>query len=508
MDLRRQFRAKYIVLSSLSVLTIALSIFLLIGRGIGELPTVRLINVVVDIFGMIMGYVISICCVIDVQKTGKSLDAFLALLFTDFAAMFADECAWLVDGNASWTVWNVLSNTVMFVTTPLLAYLFWRYAVAILHLDHEKTRIWNRIYGGGFLCAVALRVLNLFNGMYFTVDAEGVYARGKLHALSYVYCYLLLIITLGLVWRERRKLRRVQVFALFLYVFIPMLVGLSSVFWYGISVANATIMLTILLMYCMVNVVQGREQMMADRELAMAANIQENILPQVFPPYPDRKEFELYASMTPAKEVGGDFYDFFLIDEDHLALVIADVSGKGIPAALFMMVSKVLLKTRVLAGGGGPVDILTDVNRQLNEGNKLEMFVTVWLGILTISTGELRYANAGHEYPAVSRAGGKFVLLKEKHSLPLAVIDEVSFQENTITLSPGDAVYVYTDGVTEARNTDDTLFGTERMLDALNRNNSASPRVMDQTVREAIGEFQGEMPQFDDITMLGLRYNG
>ena len=134
--------------------------------------------------------------------------------------------------------------------------------------------------------------------------------------------------------------------------------------------------------------------------------------------------------------------------------------------------------------------------------------MTVWLGILTISTGELRYANAGHEYPAVSRAGGKFVLLKEKHSLPLAVIDEVSFQENTITLSPGDAVYVYTDGVTEARNTDDTLFGTERMLDALNRNNSASPRVMDQTVREAIGEFQGEVPQFDDITMLGLRYNG
>lgn len=508
MDLMVKFRRRAFVVSAVFIFFIlqAIALFWLYGL---ELDTARIINVVADIFGMIMGYVLFICCVLDVHKVGKIQNAFLGMLITDFFAMFVDEVAWLVDRNPSMIFWNVFSNTLLFASGPMIAYLFWRYASVVLRIEDDELRKWDYIYFAGLLVALGMRVLNLFTGVYFTVDAMGVYHRSALHPLSNLYTYLTLIAALVMVWVERKRLKKVQVVTLFMYVLFPMLVGLSSIFFYGISITNATIMLIILLMYCMFNVVQGREQAMADKDLAMAASIQENMLPQIFPPYPERDEFDLFASMTPAKEVGGDFYDFFLIDEDHLAVVIADVSGKGIPAALFMMVSKALIKSQTLANRTSPAEIFQSVNEQLCEGNKVEMFVTAWLGILTISSGELRYVNAGHEHPAISRQGGSFELLKEKPAaLPLATIEGVHYQEKVLYLSPGDAVYVYTDGVAEASNADKELFGTDRMLDALNQDCAAVPSQLDRNVREALAAFVGKAAQFDDVTMLCVRYRG
>ena len=212
--------------------------------------------------------------------------------------------------------------------------------------------------------------------------------------------------------------------------------------------------------------------------------------------------------MTPAKEVGGDFYDFFLVDEDHLAMVIADVSGKGVPAALFMMVSKALIKNRTMADCSNLSKVFGQVNDQLCEGNKVEMFVTAWLGVLTISTGELRTVNAGHEYPAVSRQGGAFELLKDTHGLPLATMEGMTYREESFLLMPGDTLYVYTDGVVEAVTESRERFGMERMLEALNRNCQASPKELDRAVRETIQTFIGKTPQFDDVTMLCIKYTG
>ncbi len=241
-------------------------------------------------------------------------------------------------------------------------------------------------------------------------------------------------------------------------------------------------------------------------ELELATRIQAAMLPDKFPAFPERREFDIYAAMDPARAVGGDFYDFFMIDDDHLALVIADVSGKGIPAALFMMVSKILVKNYAMTGLS-PAKTLEAVNRQICANNREEMFVTVWLGILEISSGKLTAANAGHEYPTLMQAGG-FTILKDKHGLVIGGMEDAKYRDYECTLAPGDKLFVYTDGVPEATDAESRMFGTERMLAALNTAPAASPEQLLKNVRAAINDFVKEAEQFDDLTMLCLEYKG
>ena len=242
-------------------------------------------------------------------------------------------------------------------------------------------------------------------------------------------------------------------------------------------------------------------------ELDMASKIQKGALPDIFPAFPDRQEFDLYASMEPAKEIGGDFYDFFLIDDDHLCLVIADVSGKGVPAALFMMASKIILADNAIMGKS-PSEILYDANNAICKNNKLEMFVTVWVGILEVSTGKLSAANAGHEYPALKRGDGGFSVFKDRHGFVLGGMEGMKYKEYEIQLSPGDKLFVYTDGVSEANDPDGNMFEVKRMIDALNEDPDASPAQILGAVRGQINIFVREAEQFDDLTMLCLEYKG
>ena len=241
-------------------------------------------------------------------------------------------------------------------------------------------------------------------------------------------------------------------------------------------------------------------------ELQMANQIQESMLPSIFPAFPERKEFDIYAIMDPAREVGGDFYDFFLIDEDHLCVVMADVSGKGVPAALFMMISKIILQSCAMLGRSAG-EILTKTNEALCSNNKMEMFVTVWLGILEISTGKVTAANAGHEYPVMMR-GGKFEIVKDKHGLVIGGLDGIKYHEYEMQLKPGDKLFLYTDGVVEATRNNNELFGTARMLKALNKMASGRPYEILRSVRSAVDDFVGDDEQFDDLTMLCLEYRG
>lgn len=242
-------------------------------------------------------------------------------------------------------------------------------------------------------------------------------------------------------------------------------------------------------------------------ELNIATQIQADMLPRIFPPFPDRKEFDIYATMNPAKEVGGDFYDFFLIDSNHLAMVMADVSGKGVPAALFMVIAKTLIKNRAQMGGT-PSEILAYVNNQLCEGNEAELFVTVWLGILEISTGHVTASNAGHEYPAIYRPGEGYTLFKTKQSPAVATMEGLRFKPSEFTLNPGDNLYLYTDGVAEATNSHEELYGTDRMIEALNGTEGMTVEEILHTMKKSVDDFTGDAPQFDDITMLSLRYHG
>ena len=242
-------------------------------------------------------------------------------------------------------------------------------------------------------------------------------------------------------------------------------------------------------------------------ELHMASAIQASMLPHVFPPFPDRKEFEVYASMDPAREVGGDFYDYFLIDDDHLGIVIADVSGKGVPAALFMMVSKVILQSCAMLGRSAG-ETLTKTNEAICSNNTAEMFVTVWLGILEISTGRMTAANAGHEYPILKRAGGEYELFRERHGLVIGAMEGTKYLEYELRLNPGDRLFLYTDGVPEATDADNNLFGTERFLAALNADRDATPEQTLKNVRGAVDAFVKDAEQFDDLTILCLEYRG
>ncbi|MBR0085820.1 MAG: SpoIIE family protein phosphatase [Lachnospiraceae bacterium] len=249
-----------------------------------------------------------------------------------------------------------------------------------------------------------------------------------------------------------------------------------------------------------------KEKERVNTELTMASRIQSGSLPHEFPAFPDRTEFDIYASMTPAKEVGGDFYDFFFIDEDHLCMLIADVSGKGIPGALFMMVSKAILKNNAMAGI--PLsEVLAQTNETICTNNKMEMFVTVWIAVLEISTGRLKAANAGHEYPAVMK-DGRFELLKDKHGFVIGGMEGMVYKEYEMQLEKGDKIFVYTDGVPEAADPENAMFGTDRMLDALNADPGASPQQLMRNVQSEVDIFVKGAERFDDLTMLCIEYKG
>ncbi len=244
-------------------------------------------------------------------------------------------------------------------------------------------------------------------------------------------------------------------------------------------------------------------------ELNIAARIQSDMLPSLFPAFPERHEFDVFATMTPAKEVGGDFYDFFLVDNNHIALVMGDVSGKGVPASLFMVISRTLIKYSTIKGGElSPSKILADVNNQLCEGNDSDLFVTVWAAIIDLTTGIGVAANAGHEHPAIKRVNGKYELSIYKHSPALAVMEDIKFAEHEFKLYPGDKLFVYTDGVTEATNIFNELYGSDRLVEALNKEADASNEVILNRVQKSIDAFTKGAPQFDDITMLGFTYYG
>ena len=242
-------------------------------------------------------------------------------------------------------------------------------------------------------------------------------------------------------------------------------------------------------------------------ELSLASRIQADMLPNIFPAFPERRDIDIYASMNPAKEVGGDFYDFFLIDNDHLAMVMADVSGKGVPAALFMMISKILIQNFAMLGRT-PAGILEAVNDRICSNNREEMFVTVWLGVLDLKTGVLKAANAGHEYPAVRQPGGDFELFRDKHGFVIGGMADVRYRDYELVLEPGARLFVYTDGVPEATDTAGALFGTERMLSALREAQEGDSETILRSVHKAVTQFSGTAPQFDDITMLCLQYLG
>lgn len=273
---------------------------------------------------------------------------------------------------------------------------------------------------------------------------------------------------------------------------------------------------TIVVSICWVIAESGREMVLRQKEIVMktarieselglANRIQTHMLPTIFPPLPDREEIELFATMDPAKAIGGDFYDFFMIDDKKIALVMADVSGKGIPAALVMVITKTLLKNQANMGDS-PAEIFSKVNHMLCEGNDDDMFVTAWLGVLDTETGVLTYSNAGHNPPLLKKGNGSFEYLRNNPGMVLAGIDGIRYQDYELVIMPGDELFLYTDGVTESINEKEEFYGAERMKNYLNNHIGDTTKKMLHGLRRDISRFAGNAEQFDDITMMMLKY--
>ena len=242
-------------------------------------------------------------------------------------------------------------------------------------------------------------------------------------------------------------------------------------------------------------------------ELDVATHIQKSMLPCIFPAFPDRKEFDVYATMNPAKEVGGDFYDFFMVDDTHLAVVMADVSGKGVPAALFMVIGKTLIKDHT-EPGISLGDVFSDVNNMLCDSNSEGLFITAFEGVLDLVTGEFRYVNAGHEPPYICKQGEGYEAYRIKAGFVLAGMEDLRYREGSLQLSAGDRIFLYTDGVTEATDAENQLYGSERLHRVLNDHLDANPEALLAAVKADVDHFVGDAPQFDDITMLCMEYRG
>lgn len=466
------------------------------------------------------GIGICLLCVLQITASGhlrkevrRYFQIFFLLILFYISAHLARQ---IMDGQPGAGVRNALYIVTFMevIAAGFMAEVMSLLVLAVAKLPHKAAFRLRIFLDALFAVHVILLSIGWPLRLIYYFDAGNSYHRAGGYLLSNLCPVLMLVFDVVLLIPSRKKIDRKVNIAFWNYIIAPVAAMVLQSFSKEIQfIIFATVGASVYMFSVIVAhqndeyEKQKIESSRIDTELSMASSIQADMLPNIFPAFPERKEFDVYATMDPAKEVGGDFYDFFLIDDDHLCMVMADVSGKGVPAALFMMASKIILANSAMIGKS-PAQILTDTNAAICSNNREEMFVTVWLGILEISTGKLTAANAGHEYPVLMMPGGKFELYKDKHGLVIGGMDGIVYKEYELSLTPGSKLFLYTDGVAEATNAQQELFGTQRMLAALNENTRLSPDGILKNVRRAVDDFVQDAEQFDDITMLALEYKG
>ena len=426
------------------------------------------------------------------------------ILFTSLSFL-NNELLWYFTGNPDYGKYCLLFYSVAKWFDFTLTMFFYLYTREILEFRINKIVRWlDRGITTMLIPMLLLILANFFFPICFSVDELGNYSKEQYYWL--VDLYLIIVGPLTTILLMQCNAPDKQKSVALSFILIPIAHYAITGGMQGYATQYGSVLVSITLIYCIIFGDRSEKLVATQNELRTATLIQDAMLPNIFPAFPDRPEFDLYATMDTAKEVGGDFYDFFLIDDDHLCMVIADVSGKGVPAALFMMISKVILQSCAMLGQSS-AEILNKANEAICSNNETNMFVTVWVGIMEISTGTITAANAGHEYPILKR-NGKFGMLKKSHGIVIGGIEGAKYKDYTIKLEPGDKLFLYTDGVPEAVNKELEMFGTERILKVLNKHKNATPTEILKIVREEVDRFTDGAEQFDDITMLCIEYKG
>ena len=447
------------------------------------------------------------------KEVRRYFQIFFLLIVFYISAHLARQLMNGLSGDGVRTALYVVTFSEM-IAAGFMAHMMSLLILAVTRPGKTAFRSFAIIFYAALIAHVLLLSVGQISTSVFFYDGSNFYHRANLYLLSNVGPVIMLAADTVLLIRYRGNITRLVKIGFWNYIIAPVVAILLQITSPDLQfIIFATVGASVLMFSVFVkdqNDKYERQQIETSRietELTMASSIQADMLPNTYPAFPERREFDIYASMDPAKEVGGDFYDFFLIDDDHLCLVMADVSGKGVPAALFMMVARIILSNNAMTGKS-PAEILTDTNAAICSNNREQMFVTVWLGILEISTGRLTAANAGHEYPVLMQPGGGFELFKDKHGFVIGAMEGIKYREYEVQLKPGSKLFLYTDGVPEATNAENELFGTDRMLRALNDSAGASLEEMLRYLRRAVDGFVNGAEQFDDLTMLGLEYKG
>ncbi len=396
-EIRSKLGISVIIVTAIYIAGIGLAVAALFGKGLDGVGPAYLLNCGVDLFGMIAGYILLICYLIDRDRPEEKNSFFPYLINTTYVGLFSDFFSGILMQVPKWHTLYMINTTIYFMVLPLECYFFFRYITDTFKSNSHFTKTIDRILVIGLALDLFTMILNIFTGIYFTVDSQGIYTRGPLYLCSYIYFVMATILAIWNAVKHKEELNRNQVIALTVFLGGPIVVAVMPDPADGLSIMCGVIMAALIMTYCLVSIEQSKEKMARENELSMATSIQYTMLPHKFPAFPDRSEFDIFASMTPAKEVGGDFYDMFMVDDDNLAIVMADVSGKGITAALFMAQAKQVIQSQVLICGGNVAEALTAANLQLINNSISDMFVTVWLGIITLSTGHLTFVDAGHE---------------------------------------------------------------------------------------------------------------
>ena len=481
-----------------------------------QLSSVDLINILLIAGGIgVCGLcLLQITASIHLRKIVRQyFQIFFIMILTYISTHLARE---LMNGRPGGGIRTALYTVTFFeiLTAGLMAHMISMLVLSVVKPETKTQKPLFLALTGLLALHVVLQIIGCFTDLIYSFDAANVYCRGRGYFLSNLGPLAMLVVDVVLLLRHGKNIDRKVRSAFWVYMIAPIAAILIQLVFYGIQfIIFATVGAAIYMFSVIIQQQNGeyeKQQLEASRietELSMATRIQAAMLPHMFPAFPERPEFDIFAWMDPAKEVGGDFYDFFLVDDDHLCMVMADVSGKGVPAALFMMATKIILQSCAMLGQT-PAEILTKTNETICSNNPESMFVTAWVGVLELSTGKLTAANAGHEYPVFKKADGRFELYKDKHGFVLGGMSGLKYRQYELTLEPGAEIFLYTDGVAEAKNADKELFGMERTVAALNEQQNAAPKELLKTVRRAVDEFVQDAEQFDDITMLCLEYRG
>lgn len=461
----------------------------------------------INLFGLIIAIVLYYSClkVSYKDENNNSVTSFLLMIFYNGMLFVTGSIFTSAEGHSNLSGLILGSAICYNIFEVGLCYCFWSYVCKRLDIYSKAAMVADKILKVLLIPAILVILVNLFVPFMAYIDGNGMFVTTQYFFICDLYLLVVMVTSAAFVWFSSRAPLRHKIAAT-TFIVVPTAYYFVTAAITGYASPDAAILIALLIMFNIIFIEQFDALSKKKTELTTATKIQAAMILSNFPYFTEYPQFDLYASMTPAREVGGDFYDFFLTDEDHLCLLIADVSDKGVPAALFMASSKSIISA-CANESSSPAEILKKANDEIVRDNTQMMFVTVWLGILEISTGKLRCANAGHECPIYKSSEG-FRLYKDKHFLALGIKADNVYHEYEIDMQKGDMVFLYTDGVEDAKNYENERYTAERLIEDLNKETILNSKQTIDVVKKSIDAFTMGNEQFDDTTMLCLQYNG